>query len=402
MDAPVKQTRHIALGLISIASLILAASCSASSPSPSQPAAASDPPQVAAPPSSGPVAKTTTAAVNDDSSDLDALWNSRMAAQPTNSESQFALGPGDLLKVSVPEIPQLKDRDVRVSEQSTIALPLVGEINVAGMSEEDLRNELAKRVGKYMYHPQVEVFLQHTENRQVAVIGAVKVPGRYTLSSRNDTIMTMISHAGGLSDESSTRIILIPAGDGPTKGQSALPDQPSAQTQTAPDLRLAAADPTKVSPVSMNQDTADALALRMMSRRVIINTVNASQQRYLEIPAMPGDVIIVPAAGEVTVQGWVDKGGSFKIDPGMTAMGAIAAAGGAMFSGTATLLREQDDGRKIQIPLDLSKIKSGEEPDVQVQSGDVVVVERSAVGAVPYSLYFLISHIGMGIGFPAI
>jgi protein involved in polysaccharide export with SLBB domain len=117
---------------------------------------------------------------------------------------------------------------------------------------------------------------------------------------------------------------------------------------------------------------------------------------------MPGDVIIVPAAGEVTVQGWVDKGGSFKIDPGMTAMGAIAAAGGAMFSGHATLLREQDDGRKIQIPLDLSKIKSGEEPDVQVQSGDVVVVERSAVGAVPYSLYFLISHIGMGIGFPAI
>ena len=53
------------------------------------------------------------------------------------------------------------------------------------MSEEDLRNELAKRVGKYMYHPQVEVFLQHTENRQVAVIGAVKVPGRYTLSSRS-------------------------------------------------------------------------------------------------------------------------------------------------------------------------------------------------------------------------
>jgi polysaccharide biosynthesis/export protein len=400
MDAPVKQTRHIALGLISIASLILAASCSASSPSPSQQPAASDPPRVATAPPSGPVLTTTTTAVNDDSSDLDALWNSRMAAQPTNAESQFALGPGDLLKVSVPEIPQLKDRDVRVSEESTIALPLVGEINVSGMSEQDLRNELAKRVSKYMYHPQVEVFLQHTENRQVAVIGAVKVPGRYTLSSRSDTIMTMISHAGGLSDESSTRIILIPAGDGPTKGQSALPDQPSAQTP--PDMRLAAADPTKVSPVSMNQDSADALALRMMSRRVIINTVNASQQRYLEIPAMPGDVIIVPAAGEVTVQGWVDKGGSFKIDPGMTAMGAIAAAGGAMFSGHATLLREQDDGRKIQIPLDLSKIKSGEEPDVQVQSGDVVVVERSAVGAVPYSLYFLISHIGMGIGFPAI
>jgi polysaccharide biosynthesis/export protein len=394
-EASVKHTRHISVWLIGMASLVLAASCSASAPS--QQAAASDPVRVAPAPSSAqPVASTTSAQVDQDSSDLEALWQSRMAAQPTNASTQFALGPGDLLKISVPQIPQLKDRDVRVSEESTVALPLVGEINVAGMSEEDLRNELAKRVSKYMYHPQVEVFLQHTENRQVAVIGAVKVPGRYTLSSRSDTIMTMIGHAGGLTDDASTRIMLIPAGE----AHANLPDRPNAQT--SPDLRLASADPTKASPTAMNPDSADALALRMMSHRVIINTVRASEQRYLEIPAMPGDVIIVPAAGEVTVQGWVDKGGSFKINPGMTAMGAIAAAGGAMFSGTATLLREQDDGRKIQIPLNLSKIKSGEQPDVQVQSGDVVVVERSAVGAVPYSLYFLVSHMGMGLGFPAI
>ena len=86
----------------------------------------------------------------------------------------------------------------------------------------------------------------------------------------------------------------------------------------------------------------------------------------------------------------------------MTALSAIAAAGGAQFTLSATLLREQGNGGKLGPPLDLSKIKSGTEPDVPLQGGDVVVVERSVVGAVPYSLYFLISHIGFGIGFPVL
>jgi protein involved in polysaccharide export with SLBB domain len=84
----------------------------------------------------------------------------------------------------------------------------------------------------------------------------------------------------------------------------------------------------------------------------------------------------------------------------MTAMGSIAAAGGALFSSTATLLREQSDGSKIQVPLNLSKIKSGAQSDVQVQGGDIVVVERSALGAVPYSGYFIMQHLGIGLPIP--
>jgi len=389
-NTPLKKSRHLGLALISATSLVLAVACSASAPTQQQ-VASGKPARAAV--SSDEAMKTS---MQSDSSDLEALWRSRMAAQPSNAVSQFALGPGDLLRISVPQIPQLKDRSVRVSEENTIALPLLGEINVSGMSEEDLRNELSRRIAKYMYHPQVEVFLEHTENRQVAVIGAVKVPGRYTLTSRSDTIMTMISRAGGLADVASARVILIPAID--PRAQGAAPGHPA-----SPDLRLAEAEQAQRSSVAMasSGDSPDADALQMMSHRVIIDTLSANDQRYLELPAMPGDVIIVPAAGQVTVQGWVDKPGAFAITPGMTTMGAIAAAGGANFSGSATLLRDGDDGRKLQIPLDLSKLKSGEQSDVQVQSGDVVVVERSALGAVPYSLYFLAEHIGMGLGFSA-
>src|SRR5262249_19572530 len=92
---------------------------------------------------------------------------------------------------------------------------------------------------------------------------------------------------------------------------------------------------------------------------------------FVDLPARPGDVIIVPASGEVMVQGWVVNPGAFKITPDMTALGAITAAGGEQFSSSATVLRTGEDGDKVQIPINLSRVKSGNEPDVPVQSGDV-------------------------------
>jgi len=198
------------------------------------------------------------------------------------------------------------------------------------------------------------------------------------LASRSDTIMTMISRAGGMTEEAASGIILVPAPRAMARGKAQL----VATT-------LAQGAPRDGS--SRTQQTLD--------EQVVINLSRADNRRYLELPARPSDVIIVPAAGEVTVEGWVPNPGKFKITSGMTALSAIAAAGGAQFTLSATLLREQGNGGKFDLPLDLSKIKSGTEPDVPLQGGDVVVVERSVVGAVPYSLHFLISHVG--IGFPA-
>jgi protein involved in polysaccharide export with SLBB domain len=153
-----------------------------------------------------------------------------------------------------------------------------------------------------------------------------------------------------------------------------------------------------VSPVTLRESTdVDTVTNERGLDQVVISTSNAKDERYLELPVEPGDVIIVPAAGQVTVQGWVDKPRAFSVTPGLTVLGSIAAAGGALFSSSATLLREQGDDRKLEVPLDLSKIRRGEEPDVPVQGGDVVVVERSVAGALPYSLYFLVQRMGVGV-----
>jgi polysaccharide export outer membrane protein len=321
----------------------------------------------------------------------------------------FALGPGDLLRISVPQIDQLKDCVVRVSEENTIALPLLGVINTATMSEDDLRKELTRRLAKYMYRPQLSVFLVQTENRQVAVLGAVKKPGRYMLTSRSDNILTMISRARGMNEDAASRIVLIPA---PSEAGSAdlLPIAATRRQSIAPGASSASDSPDFAAAQGSANEGPHALSAaakseavpegQLQGQSVVIRLSRSENQRYLELPVRPGDVIIVPAAGEVTVQGWVDKPGAFKITPGMTVLSSIAAAGGALFSSSATLLREQSEGGKLQLPLDLPKIKSGEEADVPVQAGDVVVVERSAVGAVPYSAYYLVNHIGIGLPIP--
>jgi polysaccharide export outer membrane protein len=278
----------------------------------------------------------------------------------------------------LPQFDSRKDRTVRVSEEDTIALPLLGVINVSGMTETGLRDELTRRVENYVYKPQVGVFLEHTESRDVAVLGSVKTPGRYTLASHSDTIMTILSRAGGMTEDAASRVIFVPAPHAMARGKA----------------RLVATRLAQGAPGDGSSPTQQTL-----HEQVVINLSREGNRRYLELPARPGDVIIVPAAGEVTVEGWVPNPGKFKITPGMTALSAIAAAGGAQFTSSATLLREQGNGGKSDLPLHLSQIKTGTQPDVPLQGGDVVVVERSVVGAVPYTLNFLISHVG--IGFPA-
>ncbi len=335
-------------------------------------------------------AAPSPAVAQDDNRALDDLWKARAASSGDDHQADFTLGPGDILRISLPQIDEAKERTVRVTEEDTISLPLIGEINVSGMTEDDLRKELVHRLRKYFYHPQVALFLQHTENRQVAVLGAVKVPGRYMLASRDDTLMAMISRAGGTTEDAASRIILIP----------------SARRAAADGRLTASAKPEQLSDASAGSQyglanvsqSVPALAPSMSARAndgLVIDLSHSANERYLTLPAKSGDVIIVPAAGEVTVQGWVDKPGSFKITPGMTVLSAIAAAGGALFTSSVTLLREHGSG-KLAMSLDLAQIKGGTAPDMAVQGGDVVIVNRSAAGAIPYSLYFLINRFGWG------
>src|SRR5262249_52529287 len=232
--------------------------------------------------------------------------------------------------------------------------------------------------------------------------GAVKAPGRYLIASRSDTIMTLLSRAGGTTETGGAQILFFPAPVA-LHGASDAALQHTAATAAAsnpqPPLQLASRDTTRLTAETTDSKSpaVESASLPPEQQGAPLLISATGQERYMEMPVRPGDVLFVPAAGSVSVQGWVDKPGLFPVTPGMTVLGSVAAAGGALFSSSATLVRSQQGGGRHEMTLNLAKIKSGEDPDVPVRGGDVVIVDRSVAGAIPYSLYFLVNKIGLGV-----
>jgi hypothetical protein len=113
-------------------------------------------------------------------------------------------------------------------------------------------------------------------------------------------------------------------------------------------------------------------------------------QPHLSLPVRPGDVIMAPANGEVLVDGWVQNPGAYKITPGLTVRGAIAAAGGLHFAANPSsikMTRRGREGERISWLVDLEKIKQGQSSDIVVQEGDVVEIASSTPKLVPYGVY---------------
>jgi polysaccharide export outer membrane protein len=254
------------------------------------------------------------------------------------------------------------------------------------MTERALVEEIRKRLEKDIMHdPQVSLFAQETLSRQVAVVGAVEKPGLYSLAGFSDTVLGMISQAGGMKTSAAERIIFIPA-------EPAEPDQAKQMIAT---LSTQAGNPA---PMPLVLKDVDPIVIPL-------DNVNRSQNEvYLNMPARPGDVVMVPGGGEVLVQGWVAKSGAYKITPGLTILGVIAAAGGTTFpanEGEVELLRTDGQGRKISLFGDLDAIKRGDQADIPLREGDVVNVAASGPKLAAYGMYrFFTSIIHVGANFP--
>lgn len=302
------------------------------------------------------------------------LWQTRIYA---GSFSDYPIGPGDVLQISVPAMDELNNYAARVSGEGTITLPLIGVVPVARLTEQQTREEIRSRLTeRYMYDPQVNLFVREYRSRQVAVIGAVNKPGLYNLAGEADTILDMISQAGGMTDTAASRILFIPA-------------EPGEERQAK---ELAAVLPVALgnrdSSLTLKRPDPIVIDLQYLHR--------GGQQISLTLPARPGDVIIVPTSGEVLVEGWVKNPASYKISQGMTVLGAVAAAGDLLFAADTSavkVLRTGRGGEKIFLSADLEKIKSGESSDIPVEAGDVVEVSSSSLRIVPYGVYSFFSNI---------
>ncbi|MEW5902394.1 MAG: polysaccharide biosynthesis/export family protein [Acidobacteriota bacterium] len=251
---------------------------------------------------------------------------------------EYKVGAKDLLEIKVFELPELS-QTVRVSEDGSISLPLVGRIEVQGLTKDAVEAKLAGLLeAKYLKNAQVSVFIKEYQSQQVAVIGAVEKPGTYELVGRM-SLLQVISQAGGFKENASNEIFVLREGR-------------SGNTAT------------------IGIDLKDLL-------------LNGNQK--LNIPLMPSDIINVPVDQiiKVFVFGEVRNPGALqvKMSEKITLLQAIAQAGGmtedAAKSRIIVKRKDPRTGKETETRVNIKDIIGGKKPDIILREGDVVYVPET-------------------------
>ena len=130
-----------------------------------------------------------------------------IAAETAVAEPSYLLGPEDVLKVAVWKDEQLTQETV-VRPDGMITFPLIGDVAAAGRTAEDVRNEIAKRLSKYLPNPHVMVSVLKVLSNRIYVLGRVNKPGEYLVGHYTD-VLQALSMAGGLTPYASENDIKI-------------------------------------------------------------------------------------------------------------------------------------------------------------------------------------------------
>ena len=301
--------------------------------------------------------------MRDDTRDNLAL-NSRILAMANTATSlrDYSIGPGDLLEISIFDIPELSKIRARVASEGLITLPLAGTVAAGGKTamelEEALKTALASR---YIRNPQVSVFLLEYRSQRISVLGAVKKPGVFEVSGPR-SLVDMLSMAEGLTEQADQVVYLMRK-----VAKASAPDPPGSQQRAASNGK-----PAQEAVVEINLD--DLLV---------------EGKEELNVPLQAGDVVHVPKAGSVFVGGSVQKPGAYFLKGrAVTVDQAIIEAGGvnhvADFE-NVKIFRERGGQRKEIIEVNLSEIEQGTKGPLVVKN-DVILVGKDGVKAFWFGL----------------
>jgi polysaccharide export outer membrane protein len=254
-------------------------------------------------------------------------------AVPPSPIRDYKIGTKDLLEIRVFELPEL-NQTVRVAEDGSISLSLLGKVDVAGLSAQELEKKLASILDQqYTKAAHVTVFIK--EYQKVAVFGAVGKPGNYELVGPT-TLLQVISLAGGLTPDAMNELYIFRQGkDG--------------------------------------QKTKITIDLKNL-------IVNGDQEFNVEL--QPNDVVNIPVDQMLTVfvYGEVKNPGAiqFKQSKKITLLQAIAQAGGptewASRSRVTIKRKDPRTGKEMRIPVNLKDVIAGRISDIILLEGDVIIV----------------------------
>ncbi|MEO5675975.1 MAG: polysaccharide export protein EpsE [Usitatibacter sp.] len=247
------------------------------------------------------------------------------SAQLASNAALEAVGAGDMLRINVFRNPDL-NTEARVTDQGTVLFPLIGDVQVTGLTPQQVGSRIAEllRVGGFVVNPEVSVSMAQVNSRQVSVLGNVNKPGRYPIDAMNSKLTDFLAAAGGVAGPGSDIVTVVSNRDG--------------------------------------QSTKTDVDLAQMFRAGNLNN---------NVTLQPGDTLFVHRAPMVYVYGEVQKSGAYRLEPNMTVMQAIAMGGGLTVRGTergVRVHRRTDNGGVKKIDVSLTDA---------VQTDDVVYVRES-------------------------
>jgi|MudIll2142460700_1097286.scaffolds.fasta_scaffold152577_2 polysaccharide export outer membrane protein len=247
----------------------------------------------------------------------------------------YEVGPGDVIEVAVYGNDDLS-RIPTVQTNGSISLPLLGEVQVAGLTISEVQRKITNLLAKdYLVNPQVEVKVREYQSQYVSVVGEVNSPGRKPIRGRMRLIDALLESGGFKASASAEVMITRPEGtfDGEQK----------------------------------------SITVRISSAASLQDQIN------LELPLRNGDIITALPKSFVTVDGEVNRPGRYAIEADLTVTGAISLAGGlTRFGSSGVKVRRTDprDGKVTIVEVDLKDVRNGKKPDVPLLPNDVISVSR--------------------------
>lgn len=257
---------------------------------------------------------------------------------PTRFVSEYRIGPKDQLEIKVAMTDRFNTL-VRVTEDGKITINYIGEVAVENLTTSELEKKLAQiLIDKGMVlNPQVQVSVKDFQSSMVSVLGAVTAPGPVQLMGRQ-TLMQVISKAGGITRDAGREIIIIRR-------------QPDGTSN------------------SLHIPTEDLFM--------------KGETKY-DVPLEPSDIVNVQIDREVQiyVMGQVKTPGALKVLQSRipTVTQAIAQAGDfteRARKGHVVIRRKDPNGAEREIIVDVSAILNNKAKDYALQENDIVWVPQS-------------------------
>jgi polysaccharide export outer membrane protein len=278
------------------------------------------------------------------------------ARSSSAGNKDYKVGPEDLLFIDVYGQEGLR-RELRVSGQGQISMPLVGVLSVGGLSTQQIEQRLMEAYGsQFLKNPQITVEVKEFHHQRVAVTGAVAKPGYYDIIGPR-TLIEVLSMAGGVANK-----------PGPEAGDV-----------------IRVIQRQKAAPASA--DTMKTVSVRAYAPQIKTTVINLHQlvsglAPELNIMVENGDVVYVPFAGSAYVTGGVRKPGNVTVKENLTVSQAVAMAQGVdptLGTNKVIIMRFDQQGRPLKMEADLKEIRTGKEGDIPVKDNDTIVVVEGEV-----------------------